>query len=156
MNSYVGNVVYNLITRLYSNRMRTAHSLPYKGGGLCPGRGASVQEGGSLSRKGILCPGRGVSVQGSLLRGVLCPGESLPEGNSVQGVSVQRGVSVWGSLSRKGGSLSKKRILCPGIGSLSRKGGLSPGRGVSVQEGGSLSRKGGLCPGRVSMQGVSV
>ena len=100
---------------------------------------------------------RGVSVPacttGHIIGG-LCPGGSLSgEGLCLGRVSVQRGVSVQGSLS--GG-------LCPGVsvwGSLSRgslSGGLSPGglclggslsrRGVSVQEG-------GLCPGGGSLSG---
>ena len=57
--------------------------------GLCPG------ERGSLSR-GDLCPG------GSLSRGSLCPGESLSRGVSVQELSVQGVVSVWGSQSKEG------------------------------------------------------
>ena len=77
----------------------------------------------------------GVCVQGSLSIGGLCPLGSLSRGVSVQGVSAQT-VSVWGSLSRRGG-------LCPGGGSQSR-GSLSRG---SLSRG-SLSR--GLYPGGLS------
>ena len=81
-------------TKMHSNRMRTAHSLPYReslswgGGGLCPG--------GSLSRGGS-CPGGlflGDLCPGGLYPGGLSPGGSLSRGSLSKWVTVQG--SVWG------------------------------------------------------------
>ena len=65
-------------------------------GGLCPGRGVSVQGGGSLSREGGLCPG-GVSVRGSLSReGGLYPGGGgLCQGDPSRTVKSGRYASYW-------------------------------------------------------------
>ena len=94
---------------------------------------------------------------------------------SGQGVSVQEGVSVQGSLSSRIGSLSggflpwaslQGRGLCPeegvpvqwrgflqGRGCLSREEGLCPEEGVSIQ--GSLSGGGGLFTGVFVQRGLS-
>ena len=95
-----------------------------EGSGLC--RGVGFLSEGSLSRD-VSVPGgslsRGVFVQGSLSRGVsvwgptcvyFCRGSlsSCPEVSSVQGVSVQKGVSVQEVSVQEGGSLSRKVGLC--------------------------------------------
>ena len=97
----------------------------------------SVQEG--------LCPGgslsRRVSVQGSLSRGCFCLGVSVWGGVSVRGGSLSRGLCPRGSVSRGG--------LCPGGGSLS-------GWWVTVWGGHCLGGHclGGLCPGDLCLGGL--
>ena len=62
-------------TKMHSSRIRTAHSLPYGGGG-----GSSVH-GGSL--------GAFLSGEGSLSRRGLCPGGGLPDRDPSEGIQDQ-------------------------------------------------------------------
>ena len=81
-------------TRMHSSMMRTARSLPYGGGSLCPG-------GWSLSR-GVLCPGGSLSRRVFVQAG-LCSGGSLFGG----------GVSAQGALCTGGRGSSWQRPLPP-------------------------------------------
>ena len=69
------------------------------GEGLCPG-GVSLSRRGILSRRGVSVQD-GASVQGVFCPEGLCPGESFSRGVSVQGVSVQGGLSLVGVSDRE-------------------------------------------------------